>query len=107
MSTFPLNKIVLESWIAQSNLVDLSSRALSPVQSVRGSVLLKQDDLGNQFYFITVKLAFPGTGCEVCEVRTEKNLQELSSLFFSLFYLTLGSACTFYPSKYVRSSRCP
>lgn len=42
--------------------VDISSRVLSSVQPVTRSVLLKQLNLRNQFYFITVKLAFPGHG---------------------------------------------
>lgn len=75
---------------------------LSLVQSVRGSVLLKQDDLRNQFYFIAVKLASPGTDCEVCEARSKKKKKKKPAgtqqfIFLPLSYPTLGSICTFTP----------
>lgn len=79
-------------------MVDISSRLLSSVQPVRRSVLLNQDNLRNQFYFITVKLAFPGTDCEVCKVRTKKPAGTQQFIFL-LSYPTLGSICTFTPAN--------
>lgn len=65
---------------------------------MRGSVLLNQGNLRNQFGIIAVKLAFPGTDGDVQDAFTKKPA-ETQRFIFSLSYSTLGSILTFTPAN--------